>query len=280
MYVNVLLAVLWAVGLESRGLWQAACLGSFGAGAVLVLITYSRGSWLILAGTTALIAGALSVLRWKRRKLLVLLPAACAPLFVLVLKADSLLGRWGTGMRELGGDSYATARGLGPALAMIGDYPFAGVGLNHMCFMLENRHYGDDMDPYERQVIHNVYVTTAAETGLVGAGLLVLAVLWFLASGVRTAWRVRHSPFALALAVGATAGMLSVAVHSLSEWVARIVVILQAQGTMAAVLVSLDRRALRPSDLTTERHRLVLLHSPACTHSRHCPTSHSSPAIA
>ncbi len=240
MYLNLLLPILFAVGLETRGWWRWLCLVPCGLGALAVLITYSRGSWLMLAGSLLLVSTALLVIRPQPQKLAILGPAALAALLLLSIKSDSLLSRWGGGLAELR-DADSSARGLGPAFAMISDFPVTGVGLNHISFMLNERHYGEAVKIGERGVIHNLYLTTAAETGIAGVALLLAAFLWLFATGVRTAWQCRQSPVALALAVGISTSVLVLAIHSWTEWVTRCIVILQTLAIIAALLLSLSR---------------------------------------
>lgn len=244
MYTNVLLVMLLALAMETRGKWQVACVGAFFAGAMLVLITYSRGAWLVGAGTAGLVCGSLLLLNLRTRKFVLLAPCLVLVLLLLTATADGIAARWQGGFGAIT-ESRDSARTLGPALAMVRDYPVTGVGLNHMSLALNTRHYGDVLTPDERQVTHNLYVTTAAETGLVGMVLFGALAMSVLLRGMRLAWRSRHSPIVLAFAVGATAAVVSVAVHSSTEWVARVVIIGQVVAVATAVLAALEAKPER-----------------------------------
>lgn len=248
MFLNMVLAILLAVGMESRGKWQGIGLSAFGAGAMLLLITYSRGAWLVAAGTSVLVVVSLLLLNCRVRKFAVLIPVATGCMLLIMARAESIADRWQEGLATVT-DAYVSARTLGPALAMVHDYPVTGLGLNNISYALNTRSYGDELMPDERQVIHNLYAVTAAETGLVGLALFVALGMSWLVRGARVAWQGRRSGLVGALAVGATGSLFSVAVHSGTEWVARVIVIAQTVAMVAALIASLqeapERSALR-----------------------------------
>lgn len=188
-----LLLITRAHGLHKTTLWISLALGL-----VALLMTYSRGGWLALFGSTLLSC----YLGWRflppRRKSIVI--GAAAVLFVSLL-FDTPISRRLLQSDEGAAHSRIALNKL--AITMIEDHALIGVGVNNFTLNLREYATHEFMGDW-LYAVHNKYLLVWAEAGLGG----LLAYLWFLSASLRRGWQCwksrdpLYSPLALALGCG------------------------------------------------------------------------------
>lgn len=162
--VSQLLAARPAISKTPAGLTLAAVLPG-------LLLTYSRGSWLGLAGGLSLVGA----LRYRRLWLAFLLAAALA---LAVPQAGDFTGHLGSGLRAQDRASAMRLGELRNAYEIISRYPWFGVG------WANERAGGTSIDLDLTVGVSNVALTVAERSGLLalalytGALLALAGLLW------------------------------------------------------------------------------------------------------
>lgn len=166
LLVGLLMASNWALTTKYRSLAVAIlCIGLWA-----LLVTFSRSAWLGLA----LGIGIITILRWRTalRRWWLLVPLGLTSLVFLAAYHPYVLARAGTGQEQLETHSIGERTlFLFVASEAIRAYPVTGVGAGNFTwfasyYIFENSEYriaGDN--------VHNIYLTIAAELGLVGLAL-------------------------------------------------------------------------------------------------------------
>jgi len=186
--------------------WLAAAV--LGLGSIALILTFSRGGWLALALSLALVCFVI----WRRRGLSLKAPIAVLLLLVLLyVPFHSLIGA------RLFGDDRGSAESRIPLMSLAfriaEDHPLLGVGTNNFTVA---------MGPYltsefrERFLfaVHNKYLLVLAETGMGG----LTAFLAFFVGMVRKGWQCWNfrdrllSPLALGFAAGIVGHMVHMTV--------------------------------------------------------------------
>lgn len=219
MFLNMWLPILFSYLLNVRERLQPVLLGVFGVGCGVVVLTLSRGSWVTMFVSVAMVVPLSLMAAVKPRKIAIL-----GLMFVLsippgLFAVQKMVRR----IREAPAASGEARHTFNDTAAeMARDLPL-GVGLN-------NYSYGTDQSPYgepyrggldQGGLCHNVYYLTLGEVGWIGllSFLLVLASMYrvlgrFFLRGLRddlrTVW-----------AIGWLAGMTTVVLQSWLEWALR-----------------------------------------------------------
>ena len=177
---------------------KSLAMAVLGLGSIALILTFSRGGWLALALSIAL----LCFVTWRWRGL-----SLKAPIAVLVLLAllyvpfHSLIGA------RLFGDDRGSAESRIPlmnlAFRIVEDHPVLGVGVNNFTVAM-----GPYLTSEFREgflfAVHNKYLLVIAETGIGG----LIAFCAFFVGTVRKGWQCWDlrdellSPLALGLAAG------------------------------------------------------------------------------
>ena len=176
-----------------------------GLGSIALILTFSRGGWLALALSLAL----LCLVTWRRRGL-----SLKAPIAVLVLVAllyvpfHSLIGA------RLFGDDKGSAESRIPlmnlAFRITEDHPLLGVGANNFTVAM-----GPYLTSEFREgflfAVHNKYLLVLTETGIGG----LITFLAFFVGTVRKGWQCWNlrDPLLSPLALGFAAGLVGHMVH-------------------------------------------------------------------
>lgn len=181
--------------------WLAAA--AFTCGLVALILTFSRGSWVVFV-SSALLLGAFT---WRRGWL-----SPAIPVLGLVVTAGLGLLFGSSVLARLFEDDAGSAESRGPLLSiafrMVGDNPLLGVGTNNFALHIE-QYLTPSFDAEWVYVVHNKYMLVWAETGLVGLLAFVLVLLFTLRQGW-TCWKLNDrllSPIALAF-TAVTGGMM------------------------------------------------------------------------
>lgn len=173
-------------------------------GATAVLLTFSRGAWVSVAVTGAVVGLA----AWHRRWLPGWLPglALAMGLAVGLFFHEPIAAR-------LLGDDLGSAQSRVPLMALafdlIRDHPVLGVGINNYATWMF-RYAVEDGWTWVA-VVHDKYLLVWAETGVVG----LAAFIWFLAAALARGWACwqRRDPLLSPLALGLAAGVAGRMVH-------------------------------------------------------------------
>ncbi|MFN8109898.1 MAG: O-antigen ligase family protein [Thermoleophilia bacterium] len=164
----------WYGALHLGRRWRWACIAAGGLCTLGIALTLTRSAW--IAGV---VAGGLA-LGYSRRHRRYLLPAAAGLVAVVAMALLLLPGFAGSAQQRANDQSPVWDRQnlVVAATRVIDDKPLFGLGWGR--FPLDGRAYFRQADTYPMQgeglVVHNVPLLYAAEMGLAGAGIWLVAV--------------------------------------------------------------------------------------------------------
>jgi putative inorganic carbon (HCO3(-)) transporter len=171
-----------------------------------LLISFSQSSFVALAaGIVVAVAVA-----WGRRATLALVAlgaVTCAVLLAVPQIRDEIVGKSRSGVNRIS-SGRANLVGQGARIAL--DHPVAGVGAGGFSREYARRLGIPGRDP-KRVASHTTPVTVAAETGIVGLGVLA----WLLAAAFLATLRGLGRGFTSRVSLAAGVVLLAIAVHSL-----------------------------------------------------------------
>jgi hypothetical protein len=215
MYLNMLLPIVFSVLLNLKTQWTAAYLGLFGVGAGVVVLTLSRGSWVALGLSLAIVTPVSFLIRARPKKFMligVMVLLAIPPGGVAVQKMIKRIKE----APESSGEARVTFNMV--ARQMARDRTF-GAGIN-------NYSYGSDgpySDPFEGGLdkgglCHNLYYLTVGELGW--AGLAALLLLHGTIYGTLLSFLIKNhgEDVRTIFALGWLGGMATVSLQSTLEW--------------------------------------------------------------
>lgn len=205
-YLGLLLAPTISI-LLTRLRWYHKWLATlgFGLGATALVLTFSRGGWVVFALSITL----LSLLAWHGGWLPPKVPLTVAVIVVGVSLPfhDAILTRL---LGYDAGSAYSRIPLMKLAFRVIQDNPVLGVGANNFAVTI---------DQYARSgfagawiyTVHNNYLRVWAETGIGG----LIAFIWFLLGTIRRGWQTWQIGDRLlsALALGFTAAIIAHMFH-------------------------------------------------------------------
>lgn len=150
---------------------------------VVAILTFSRGVFLSLA-----VMGFCMFLFHGRKKSAGLLLVGVGLFVSLAAFFPYPLGKYGLGSMVFSGDGILTSYRM-ERFQMLGnilrEHPFFGIGFQHVRLLFHHYFPGMGHEPYEFMIMDNMYLTIAAETGIVG----ITAFLVFIGSVILKAWR-------------------------------------------------------------------------------------------
>jgi len=177
-YVELLIplsAVLLFTKMKLRNKMASAVV--FVCAFIVLIITLSRGGWVCFAGSMGL------VLLLVFRARLINLRTLVAIAVVAAILMGATMGLSGMVTSRLFGDDYGAAHGRIPlnriAMNVIRANPLLGVGAQNY-WMVMNR-YNPNVATMKVNIVHNAYLLTAAEMGLIGLAVFV----WLMAAVFR-----------------------------------------------------------------------------------------------
>jgi O-antigen ligase/tetratricopeptide (TPR) repeat protein len=200
-----------------------------------LLVTASRGGTLSLLAGLVFMSALLASRFFKSRQAVILLLAlliSCS--YVGYVALDRVLERFQT--FELGfQDRLAIAQ---ETFRMGRDFPVTGTGWGAFEFVYpryQERSFNVLMD-----YAHNDWAQLFSETGLVGLILLAGGLLWLLVRYV-VLWLSRKDPFSVGIGLGGMGALVSVSIHSLSDFNLH----LPANALLLAVICAITTLALQ-----------------------------------
>jgi O-antigen ligase len=220
-------------------------------GALGLLFSLSRSGWLgfVVASTVIIM---FAIYR-RRQNFHINFRVAGSLIFLLLLLAlvqrELIVDRLTSSQATASAYSRVTmAQG---AIAMIQDYPILGVGANNYSLYMPKYDPFDFKRENQIVIVHNVYLLTAAETGLVGLAVF----LWFLVSlfiqSIRVASRATDDIVWLA-GVGVFSAFAALSVHGIVEYdMLANVIVFRLFWLFAAIVAGLSENLKRErSDLS------------------------------
>lgn len=208
-----------------------------------LLLSFSRGGTLVLTLTLVFMALLLTVNRQSRyRKLggaviIMLLTVFSLGLWVGV---DVLLARLGVGESDLPGRITLYR----DTLRLIAASPIGGVGPG--MFEWRFRSYESQAPKLLFTYAHNDYLQSAAEWGIPGAALFWWFVLWRFLRTIRLFFQ-SHNPWRQGMALGCSAGIFAILLHSLVDFNLQIPGNLMIFCTILGLSWSLELQRKNPS---------------------------------
>jgi hypothetical protein len=215
MYLNMLLPIVFSalLNLKKKPTWLY--LSIFGLGTATVILTLSRGSWVALFLSLAIVTPLSFALKFRPQKLVILGIMTALAIPPGVIAVQKMIKRVQEAP-ESSGEARVTFNAV--ARLMAKDRTF-GVGIN-------NYSYGSD-DPYSAPfeggldkggICHNLYYLHVGELGW--GGLVVLLLLHLSIYFRLLSFLARHLSEDLrsVFAVGWLGGMLTVSFQSTLEW--------------------------------------------------------------
>jgi putative inorganic carbon (hco3(-)) transporter len=209
-FVAALLCIPMALWIcEVGGKWRPLLLILCLAGALPLVLTFSRGAWIAFAAGLVLIC----MVGWRagwlgRASITRLVIIGFVALMASVIFAPEI-------SRRAQEDTITVRTQLNTVAGnMIKSNPFLGIGLNN--FMVVVRRFDTTgVIAHFPEPVHNFFLLTAAETGLVGFALFLLLI----AMSVRSAIRAIKSNdrFLSATAIGLLAGMVVILVSNIGD---------------------------------------------------------------
>lgn len=204
--------------------------------AAAVLVSASRGGFLSLVCGIVFMGGLITARYFKSRRgfaIMVLLSLVLT--YVGYVAADRIAERFGTFFNVE--DRLAMAR---DTLAMGQSFPLAGAGGGTFEFVYPRfqQFALDKIVDYA----HNDWVQLTAEYGWAGFGCVLAALAVFLAMTV-SRWRRRHDAFTVGIGLGGMGAVVTIAIHSLSDFNLHI----PANFLLLSLVVALTWRVLYSS---------------------------------
>ena len=245
MYLNLLLPILFAAALRVEWKKGICLLALVGGGTGAVILTFSRGGWIALV----LAIGVVIILSFRQEfsmRSFFVVGLSMLISLVLVLKALPLmLDRWSNAPIE---SLYSRLQMNQSGYLMVSQSPWLGVGLNNSAAwfakkekqinredlegtQLFNKMLGSlqlSEDKLEKEIapflyaengilIHNIYLVTAAETGIIGLIAYVLMGARFFLIGGFLALQKQEKEKSFWI-VGIFAGIAAVYLQGIAEW--------------------------------------------------------------
>jgi len=204
---------LWSF--VSRG-WKLALLAAMGLMCAAVYLTYTRSTWLGLAGGLAVIP-------------LLHFPRSWRPLLIVSMLIGAMVGTLVLGQKLMNfdrGDSasashsaYQRASFLYVSMQMVADDPLLGCGFGRFYDRklpyLSDRHQQIELESIRELDHHNTFLSILTETGLIGLTLFVAMLAawgraaWQLASNAASeSWVRAHGLFTLAALIAYVASAM------------------------------------------------------------------------
>jgi hypothetical protein len=239
MAVNLVAPIALAVIFAGKG--DKLGVATVGSAAVCVVLGLSRGSMMMFAfGSGLVIMGSL-VRQVTRQKVYVTVALFLATVLLLGKSADSIIERFVTAPES---SVESRDRFEDAAEAMLDD-SFFGIGLNQYSYVLDHGGYADrfEMPDIDRDgLCHHIYWLTAAELGWFG----LFAYLWLIAApfwtAIRGAFRFKRDVRGDVL-LGCAAGMATMHVHGLAEWIPRQPSMMYLFWTVVGLTAAMSRQA-------------------------------------
>lgn len=252
---------LVALLLAGRRDWMTLMVPVIGLGTIV--LTTSRAALLYATLGLVLVYGLSSLRRFTLRKSLMGAAGGLVLLALAPLALDSFEKRFEA--NPLNEHEYNERAAFERAAkAILLDNPF-GVGANHYVYVAKNFGYSDQAgvianEGNRNNLVHNVFLLAASETGWPGLVGLVLLLGYPMIRAFRVGWS-RRAGYEGDLLIGLGVGLLMVCLHSTLEYILLLRESLYLFAVVVGLVLSVSRRvedraripALRPAGLMPVR---------------------------
>ena len=201
--------------IEERGWRKLWYLAVTAAGLVGIMTTLSRGGWISIPVSLAIVFFILFRHKIRERGTLVGLFLTG---IVFIILFSYLYPTVQKRLSSADEGAAATRKPLNlAALSVIKQYPVTGVGLNNLArvFKTYDTTGGSSLFRTSTHVVHNLFLGVWAETGTIG----IVTFLWMFAAVLFAAMKsfVRAPPWQQAVAAGAAAGLCAQLIHGMVD---------------------------------------------------------------
>jgi O-antigen ligase len=206
----------WHIGVEgwgkSIGVKRTILLLSVAIMMAALLATASRGGVLsLLAGIIFMVGLILARFIKNRNAYILILMLSVACIYVSYVAVERVMERFQRfkpdfmGRIAIAQETYEIGK----------DFPHTGTGLGtfEFVFPMYQKTNIDTLLDYA----HNDWVQLFAETGWVGGFVIVGGFIWLMGSSIAL-WRKRQDPFSVGISLGGMGAVVSIAIHSLTEF--------------------------------------------------------------
>lgn len=209
-FLDLLLAPVLALALSQvRRAYRLIAAGAFVFGTIALMLTQSRGGWIAVGVSCAIVIGYAWFRGWipGMAPVLVIAGAAIAIYFL----RNEILARF---LSDDSGSADSRIPLIRLAFHMIAQHPFFGVGANNFGINIQN-YATPEFNADWLYTVHNRFVLIWAEDGI----FALVAFVTFLLGALRNGWRCRRiTDQALSmLSVGLMAGVLGQMIHMMVD---------------------------------------------------------------
>ncbi|MEM7252236.1 MAG: O-antigen ligase family protein [Pseudomonadota bacterium] len=256
VYINMLTMVFFAFLLgDRRKRFLPLYLFCSGAGALMVVATFSRGALVSMVLGFGLVVVLSFYDRMSERKIKMLCILALLSIPLMVKVTPAVIERF-LEAPEASGESRNLANEAALAMANV---HFFGVGLNNYSHVINETRYVNLIDdPVDRGIVHNVYLLHASEMGWLGLLVFVVMIGNFFRIGIQVVRKRRNNEISM-MAIGILAAMFVLWFQSLLEWLFRQTYITVEFFMLAGMLAALPRidGAMRKAARKKKRRNLL-----------------------
>lgn len=199
----------WA---KSIGVRRTILLLSVAIMMATLLATASRGGALsLLAGIIFMVGLTLTRFIKNRNAYILLLMLTVTCIYVSYVATERVMERF----QHFKPDFLERIAVAQETYEMGRDFPHTGTGLGtfEFVFPIYQKTNIDTLLDYA----HNDWIQLFAETGWVGGFILGGCFIWLMGSSIAL-WRKRHDPFSIGIGLGGMGAIVSIAIHSLTEF--------------------------------------------------------------
>jgi len=209
-FLDLLLAPVLALALSQvRRAYRLIAAGAFVFGTIALMLTQSRGGWIAVGVSCAIVIGYAWFRGWIPGMAPVLVIAGAA--IVIYFLRNEILARF---LSDDSGSADSRIPLIRLAFHMIAQHPFFGVGANNFGINIQN-YATPEFNADWLYTVHNRFVLIWAEDGI----FALVAFVTFLLGALRNGWRCRRiTDQALSiLSVGLMAGVLGQMIHMMVD---------------------------------------------------------------
>ncbi|MFW6147587.1 MAG: O-antigen ligase family protein [Thermodesulfobacteriota bacterium] len=174
-----------------------------------LIFSASRGGIISLAGSMLCMSFLLIMRKQQRIKGFVILCFFFITLaYAISIGVEYPLERF----KQIDIDYHSRLRYAQKTLDMFSDYKASGVGIGNFQYAYPKYQSAEDKYMFIRHA-HNDWVQFLAEAGIIGFGLFIVGIGYFLVRLLRL-WRIRNDPFAVCLGLAPLAALTAIGIHS------------------------------------------------------------------
>ena len=211
----------------------------FGMCSAAEMLGLSRGGVVCYAGCCAVVIFFSFLVKYKARKMVIVILIGCVGFCGLLLYANAIYERFMYAPKS----SLECRKNLATSAINMANDKFFGIGLNNFGVKVNAEYpYSEHAMPkgFKEGLVETIYLMVAAETGWMNLGIFILMLLYFFILNVINIFRYRRTPYVY-IAVGIAGGLSAIYVQSSLEWVLKQTCNFYQMMFMFAIVVSMSR---------------------------------------